>query len=187
MTTQIQIITFSTRPGRVGPHVAKWLATSAREQGIGEIEEVDLADFALPLFDEPNHPRLQQYQHEHTKRWSASVSRADAFVFVTPEYNFGPPPSLVNALNYLNREWHYKPVAFASYGGVSGGIRAVEKAKQLATTLRMVPVLEAVMVPFVAQQISPEGFKPNPQQVESVRPMLAELDKLATALRSLRS
>jgi NAD(P)H-dependent FMN reductase len=185
--SHVQILTCSTRPGRIGPHIARWLADRCRALGVCEIEAVDLADFALPLYDEPRHPRLQQYEHAHTRRWSESVARADAFVFVTPEYNFGPPPSLVNAMNYLGREWHYKPVAFASYGGVSGGMRAVEAEKQLATTLRMVPVLDAVVVPFAAQQIGPGGFEANPIQEGAVQPMLVEVDRLARALRPLRA
>ena len=67
---------------------------------------VDIADFNLPIYDEPMHPRLQKYQHAHTKRWAESVNSADAFAFVTPEYNYGPSPSLVNALNYVYVEWH---------------------------------------------------------------------------------
>lgn len=186
MSTLIQLITCSTRPGRVGPLVTHWLADQARQHAIGEIEVVDLAAQALPLYDEPRHPRLQQYEHAHTRRWSETIARADAFVMVMPEYNFGPPPSLVNAMNYLNREWHYKPVAFASYGGISGGLRAVEAAKQLATTLRMVPVLEAVVIPMVAQQVTDAAFRPSPQQLEAVRPMLVELERVARALKALR-
>src|SRR5437588_355270 len=91
----------STRPGRQGPAIADWFQEFARQHGKFEAELVDLAPVALPLFDEPKHPRFQKYQNEHTKKWSASVAAADAFVFVTPEYNFGPPPSLLNALNFL--------------------------------------------------------------------------------------
>ena len=69
---------------------------------------VDLADFNLPVYDEPNHPRLRQYVHDHTKAWSASVEAAAAFVFVTPEYNYFAPPALMNALDYLLHEWSYK-------------------------------------------------------------------------------
>lgn len=186
MKPLVQILTCSTRPGRIGPHISRWLLEAAAAHDICALEAVDLAEFGLPVFDEPEHPRLQKYQHSRTLRWSASVARADAFIFVTPEYNFGPPPSLVNAMNYLSREWHYKPLAFASYGGVSGGIRAVEATKQLATTLRMVPVLEAVVVPFAAQQIGASGFEPKSQQADAVRPMLIELERLARALQPLR-
>src|SRR6185295_5597150 len=93
----------------------------ATKHGKLDAELVDLRDYALPLFDEPKHPRFGQYEHEHTKRWSAKVKEADAFVFVTAEYNYGMPPSLLNALTYLSAEWAYKAAAFVSYGGVSGG------------------------------------------------------------------
>ena len=81
--------------------VASWFQEIAAGHGQFDASLVDLKDFDLPVFDEPEHPRLQRYVHEHTRRWAASVSAADAFVFVTPEYNFGPPPALLNALNYL--------------------------------------------------------------------------------------
>ena len=125
----LHTIVCSTRPGRVGLPVAQWFYEVARQHGGFDAKLVDLAAFNLPIYDEPKHPVLQQYEHEHTKRWSASVSAADAFVFVTPEYNYGPPPSLLNALNYVYKEWNYKPAAFVSYGGVSGGLRAVQIEK----------------------------------------------------------
>src|SRR3954469_13372335 len=98
---KLHVIICSTRPGRVGKAVGDWFGQAATAHAGFDVELVDLADMNLPLYDEPRHPRLQQYEHEHTKRWAASVAAADAFVFVTPEYNFGPPPSLVNALNYV--------------------------------------------------------------------------------------
>jgi NAD(P)H-dependent FMN reductase len=148
---------------------------------------VDLAEFNLPLYDEPFHPTLRKYQHEHTRRWSASVESADAFVIVTPEYNFNPPPSLVNALDYLYGEWNYKPVAFVSYGGISGGMRSVQAAKQLVTTLKMVPLVEAVTIPFVSQHVDEHGvFAPNELHVKSASAMLTELFRWSEALRALR-
>ncbi|HET8598477.1 MAG TPA: NAD(P)H-dependent oxidoreductase, partial [Castellaniella sp.] len=124
MALKLQVIICSTRPGRVGPAVARWFHGFARNHGQFDVELVDLADFALPLYDEPVHPRMQQYEHDHTKRWSASVAAADAYIFVTPEYNYSAPPTLVNALDFVYKEWNYKPCGFVSYGGVSGGLRA---------------------------------------------------------------
>ena len=109
MAPRLNIIIGSTRPGRLGPAVANWFDGFAREHGAFEPVLVDLADFDLPVYDEPNHPRLRQYVHEHTRRWSASVDAADAYVFVTPEYNYLAPPALVNALDYVLHEWAYKP------------------------------------------------------------------------------
>lgn len=183
----LQIITASTRQGRKGPSVAAWFEQQARKHAMFEIEPVDLAQMNLPLIDEPNHPRLRQYQHDHTKAWSACVERADAFVFVTPEYNFSAPPALMNAIDYLFHEWAYKPVAFVSYGGVSGGLRSVQMLKQLVTALKMVPLVEAVSIPFFSKAIDESGvFKPDEVQNKAASGMLTELRRWADALAPLR-
>ncbi len=188
MKPTLNIIVCSTRPGRVGPAVADWIHQVARENEKFEPHLVDLASFALPVFDEPEHPRLQKYQHAHTKAWSASVNAADAFVFVMPEYNFGPPSALLNAMNYLVREWQCKPAAFVSYGGMSGGIRAVQVTKQLLTTLKVMPMLEAVAIPNVAQHLTPEkSFVPNELHSSSASVMLDELHRWSQAMKPLQS
>jgi len=185
----LQMIVASTRESRKGPAVAAWALERARAHGKFRIELVDLAEVNLPLFDEPKHPRLREYEHAHTKAWSATVSRADAFVFVTPEYDFSPPASLINAVQYLVHEWAYKPVGFVSYGGVSGGTRGVQVTKLLVTTLKMMPMFEAVSIPFFAQYIDTKtgAFNPGEVQEKAATIMLDELLKWATALAPLRS
>jgi NAD(P)H-dependent FMN reductase len=184
----LQVIVASTRDERKGPLVAEWFMGQARRHGRFDVELIDLRDVALPLFDEPRHPRLQQYEHEHTKRWSAIVQRGDAFVFVTPEYNFGTPPSLVNALDYLVKEWAYKPASFVSYGGVSAGLRGVQMTKGIVSALRMVPIPEAVAIPMFPQHIHAETgvFDPGVVQEQASTAMLDELLKMANALAPLR-
>jgi NAD(P)H-dependent FMN reductase len=136
---KLNVIVASTRPGRVGIKIGSWFADYARQHGKFDVELVDLKEVNLPMMDEPNHPVKRQYQHDHTKAWSASVNAADAFILVTPEYNYGLPPALVNALDYLFVEWNYKPAAFVSYGGASGGMRSVQMTKQILTTLKIMP------------------------------------------------
>lgn len=186
---KLQIVVASTRHGRKGPLVADWFLAQAREHGKFDLELVDLAEVNLPLMDEPEHPRLARYEHEHTKAWSARVREADAFVFVTPEYDHGPPASLVNAMQYLVQEWAYKPLAFVSYGGVSGGTRGVQVTKQIALAVRMWPIVEAVAIPFFAQYLDDEtgAFDPGEVQVKAARVMLDELHKVATVLAPLRA
>lgn len=186
MTLRLHTIVASTRPGRVGPAVARWFHAAAEAHGAFDAHLVDLADFALPVYDEPHHPKMQKYQHAHTRRWSESVAAADAYVLVTPEYNFGPTPALLNALNYVYSEWGYKPAAFVSYGGVSGGIRAVQMTKLILTTLKVVPIVEAVVVPFVAQQIKDGAFVPNEIQTTASKEVLAELERWGEALKPMR-
>ena len=105
MSPVLQVIVASTRPGRKGIAVAEWVQQVARLHGCFDVELVDLAEINLPVFDEPHHPRLQQYTKPHTKQWSETVERADAFVFVFPEYNHSFPASLKNALDFLSVEW----------------------------------------------------------------------------------
>ena len=183
MSLKLQVIICSTRPGRVGPSVANWFAEFAAKHEEFDTTLVDLADFDLPVYDEPQHPRLQDYQHEHTKRWSASVAAADAYVFVTPENNYCPPPSLINALNYVYNEWNYKPCGFVSYGGVSGGLRSVQVAKQLATTLKMMPMVEGVGIPMVASLLDDNKvFTSNAHIDSSATTILTALKIWAVAL-----
>jgi NAD(P)H-dependent FMN reductase len=183
----LQIVIASTRPGRKGDRVARWFETRAVHHGGFDVELVDLAEVNLPLFDEPEHPRLRKYAHEHTKRWSERVARGDAFVFVTPEYNYGAPPSLVNALDYLVHEWAYKPVAFVSYGGVSGGTRSVQMTKLTVTALRMMPIPDAVSLPFFARMFAADGtFAPDERQNAAAAAMLDELARWTAAMRTLR-
>lgn len=188
MPLHLQTIITSTRPGRVGPQVARWFNDQAKAHGTFEAELVDLAGFGLPVFDEPKHPRLGQYEHEHTRRWSETVKRADAFVFVTPEYNYGISPALLNALTYLASEWNYKPAGFASYGGLSGGLRAVQSIKPILTTLKMMPVPESVAVPGFGSFLGPDAtFRPSEMMEKGAREMLDELARWAGALKPLRS
>jgi NAD(P)H-dependent FMN reductase len=184
---RLTIIIGSTRPGRAGLPIATWFLDRARLHGGFDVNIVDLAELGLPLLDEPNHPRLRQYRHEHTRDWSAIVDASDAFVMVTPEYNYGYPAALKNAIDYLHEEWHDKPVGFVSYGGVAAGTRAVQQLKQVVTTLKMVPAFEAVNVPFHPQFIGDNGIvEANEIMEQAADAMLDELVRLDTGLRQLR-
>jgi NAD(P)H-dependent FMN reductase len=187
MTLKLQTIICSTRPGRIGPTIGQWFHELAYSQGAFESELVDLAAFNLPVYDEPNHPSAQKYTHEHTKAWSAKVAKADAYVFVLPEYNYCPPPSFSNALNYIYKEWNYKPCGFVSYGGVSGGLRSAQIAKQLVTTLKMMPLPEGVMVQMPWNLLNDaKKFVPEDHHTGSAETLLKELAKWAQALRAMR-
>ena len=185
---RLLVVVASTRPGRVGLPVGTWFHQRAVEHGGFDVEWVDLAEVDLPFFDEPHHPRLRRYQHQHTRDWSARIERADAFVFVTPEYNFGFTAPLKNALDYLNREWAYKPAGIVSYGGVSAGTRAAQMLKQVLTTLKMTPMFEAVSIPFVKQFLDEDGrIRPNETMQQAADAMLDELVRWERSLRALRS
>lgn len=186
----LQVIVGSTRPGRIGLPVARWIFDHAEKHGGFAPELVDLAEVALPIFDEPFHPRLRRYTHEHTKRWSEIVDRADAYVFVVPEYNHGVNAATKNAIDYLVHEWAHKPVGLVTYGGVAGGTRAAHALKPTLAILKMVPLAEGVIIPFVAQFVDGDGenrrFTPSPEIEDGATAMLDALARTAPVLRQLR-
>ena len=184
---QLQIIITSTRPGRVGLPVGRWFTDRARAHGGFKVDVLDLADIDLPFMDEPHHPRLRRYEHQHTRDWSATIDQADAFVIVLPEYNYGYTAPLKNAIDYLHHQWAYKPVGLVSYGGVAAGARAAQMIKQVLTTLKMMPVPEAVQIPFVAQFLDDDrAIRPNTVMEAASTAMLDELARWTDALASLR-
>jgi NAD(P)H-dependent FMN reductase len=184
---RLVVIVGSTRPGRAGEPVAAWFIEQARQDGVFAVDVADLAEIDLPMLDEPEHPRLGRYQHQHTKDWSARIDLCDAIVIITPEYNHGYPATVKNALDCLHGEWADKPIGFVSYGGVSGGTRAVAQLKTVVTALRMVPVVEAVNIPFFTDRIDDTGeFHPNKVTEKAADALLDELARMETALRPLR-
>jgi NAD(P)H-dependent FMN reductase len=183
----LKVVIASTRPGRGGLPVGNWAVERARAHGGFNVEVIDLAEVNLPFLDEPKHPRLQQYEHEHTKNWSKTISAADAFVFVVPEYDYGMPATLLNALHYLTHEWSYKACGFVSYGGISGGTRSVQMSKMVITSLRMMPVPEACSIPFYTKQLDGGVFKGDKGQEDATKLMLDEVLKWTTAIKVLRT
>jgi len=183
----LQIIVGSTRPGRAGAPVAEWFEREADKHGGFDLELVDLAKVDLPMFDEPVHPMRGEYVGQHTLDWSATVERADSFVFITPEYNGGYPAALKNALDYLNAEWRYKAVGFVSYGGVAAGKLAVGQLKQVVTTLRMFPVANGVHIPFIGEKLVDGTIEANEIMAAGVTAMLDELLLIGSPLATLRS
>ncbi|GAA3385738.1 NADPH-dependent FMN reductase [Cryptosporangium minutisporangium] len=186
--SRLQIIVASTRPGRIGLPVGQWVETAAAKHG--GFDEIDLADLGaidLPLLDEPKHPRLGQYTHQHTKDWAARVGAADAFVFVLAEYNHSFTAAVKNAVDYLHTEWQHKPAGLVTYGGVSGGLRAAQAFKPVLQALKVVTLTEAVTIPFVQQFVEDGLFTPNELIEASAGTMLDELGRWGNTLSPLRA
>ena len=181
------VVIASVRPGRVGGSVADWFVPLAKADDRFEVEVADLRELDLPFMDEPEMPGRREYTKEHTKNWSAIVDRADAFVFVTPEYNSTPAPALKNAIDFLYHEWSYKPASFVSYGGVWAGARAVQALKPTLTQLSVMPVPEMVPIPGVSAQLDDEGvFQADDRHAKGAAVMLDSLAKWSEALKTLR-
>ena len=181
------LVIASTRPQRAGKPLADWLTSVIAEHGAFAIDVADLKEIDLPMMDEPEHPMLGRYVHDHTKQWSARVAAADAFVMVTPEYNHSFTAPLKNAIDYLNREWKSKPVAIASYGGVSAGLRAATMLRAVLSALGMVATGTTVSIPMIKTFLSPEReFQANEVVTKAATGMLDELLTLHRALSPLR-
>ena len=184
--TNVAILIGSTRPGRVGESVGKWVFEIAQRRKDARFELVDLADYGLPLLDEPVPPSRGQYSKEHTKRWAAKIASFDAFVFVTAEYNHGIPGALKNAIDFLFAEWNNKAAGFVSYGS-AGGARAVEQLRLVMAEVQVATVRNQVMLSLFTDFESFTKFKPDPRHEASVDKMLDQLLAWADALKPLRA
>ncbi len=183
---RIGVIIGSTRPGRVGEAVGKWTFDIATKRDDAEYELVDIADFNLPLLDEPVPPSRGQYSKEHTKRWAEKIASFDAFVFVTPEYNHGTSGALKNALDFLYAEWNNKAAGFVSYGSAYG-VRAVENLRLIMGELQIADVRAQVMLSLFEDFENYSVFKPREQHEKSVNGMLDQVVSWGTAMKTLRS
>jgi len=182
---RIAIILGSTRPGRNGEAVAKWVYDLARNRKDAEFELVDVAAFNLPLLDEPVPPSLGRYSKPHTKAWASKIDSFDAFVFVTPEYNHGTSAALKNAIDFLYREWNNKAAGFVGYGS-AGGARAVESLRLVMAEVQVATVRAQVLLSLFTDFQNFGVFKPAPLQSRALETMLDQLVAWGAALKALR-
>lgn len=182
---KIGIILGSTKPGRNGEAVAKWVYDIAKKRDDAQFELVDIKDYDLPLYDEPYPAMMQQYTKEHTKRWSEKIKEFDGFVFVTAEYNHSIPGALKNAIDFLSVEWNNKSCGIVSYGS-AGGARAAEHLRQVAAELQMADVRAQVMLSLFTDFENMSVFKPNPRHENSVNDVLNQVIAWSGALKTLR-
>ncbi len=183
---KIAIILGSTRPGRNGEAVARWVLENASQRTDAEFELVDLADFSLPHLDEAAPPSSGQYTQPHTLAWSETIARFDGYVFVTPEYNHSTSGALKNAIDFLYKEWNNKAAGFVSYGSV-GGTRAVEHLRLIMSELQVATVRAQVALSLFTDFKNFSEFAPGPQHEGSLTTMLDQLVAWSTALAPLRA
>lgn len=183
--TKIGIILGSTRPGRNGAAVALWVEKLAQKRSDATFELVDVADYNLPLLDEPNPAMMQQYTKEHTKGWSNKINEFDGYIFVTAEYNHSIPGALKNAIDYLNVEWKNKAVGFVAYGS-AGGTRAVEALRLVAAELHMADVRAQVMLNLFSDFENMSVFTPDPRHEGTLNDVFDQVITWSRALKTLR-
>src|ERR687891_2830527 len=182
---RVAVILGSTRPGRNGEAVAKWIYDIAKKRTDAEFEYVDIKDYNLPLLDEPIPPSLGQYSKDHTKAWAAKIDSFDVFVFVTAEYNHGIPGALKNAIDFLFKEWNNKVAGFVGYGS-AGGVRSVEQLRLVMAELLVATVRSQVQLSLFTDFENFSRFKPAPFQETSVNTMLDQVISWGIALKALR-
>ena len=182
---RVGIILGSTRPGRAGEPVARWVYDIARRRQDAEFELIDLRDYPLPHLDEPLPPSAGQYTKDHTRAWSARIASLDAFVFVTPEYNHSTSGVLKNAIDFLYAEWNNKAAGFVSYGA-AGGVRAVEHLRLVMAELQVADVRAQVAFSLFTDFVNFREFRPDPSKEKAVTAMLDQLVAWGTALQGLR-
>jgi len=182
---KIAVIIGSTRPGRVGESVAKWVYELAKRRTEAEFELVDVKEFNLPLLDEPAPPAMGQYSQEHTKTWAAKINSFDGYVFVTPEYNHGIGAALKNAIDFVYLEWNNKAAGFVSYGS-AGGVRAVEHLRLVMAEVQVATVRNQDALSLFTDFENYTTFKPAAHQEKSVNQLLDQLIAWSGALKTLR-
>lgn len=185
---KLKVISSTVRPGRKGPIVAQWFADHAQKSGLFEVELLDLGAINLPLMNEAVHPIMQQYEHDHTKAWAAKIAEADAFIFVTAEYDYSYPASLKNAIEYLVHEWAYKAAGIVSYSmGPFAGVRAIANLKPDLLSLRVVSLAESVTIPTLGQFLNEDGvFTPSELIQQNTDLMLAQLVRWTKGMKLIK-
>ena len=147
--TVISVIVGSTRQGRFSEKPAQWIFNHLKERADVDARLLDLRDFPMPFFDQavpPAMPGRAPYENEVVKRWTAEIAASDGFVFVTPEYNYGPSAVLKNAIDWVYPEWNRKAAAFVSYGSALGA-RGVQQLRLVAIEVQIAPVRSSVHIP----------------------------------------
>jgi NAD(P)H-dependent FMN reductase len=182
---KLAILTGSTRPGRVNPSVARWVHDLASKRDDAEFELVDIADFELPLLDEPIPPSQGKYSQPHTQAWAAKIASFDGYVFVTPEYNHGISGALKNAIDFVYAEWNNKAAGFVGYGS-AGGVRAVEQLRLVLAECQVATVRNQVALSLFSDFENYTTFTPAPYHEKTLTGMLDQLVAWSGALKGLR-
>ena len=182
---KIGIIVGSTRPGRNSINVAKWVDGIAQNRSDAQYELIDIADYDLPLLDEPIPASAGVYSKPHTLKWAEKIAEMDGFIFVTPEYNHSIPAALKNAIDFVYGEWNNKAAGFVSYGSAMG-VRSVEHLRQIMAELQVADVRAQVMLSLFTDFENFSVFKPDERHTASVNTLLDQVVLWSGALKAIR-
>src|SRR4029077_13038277 len=190
--TVISVIVGSTRQGRFSEKPAQWIFQRLKNRGGVDAQLLDLRDFPMPFFAQPVPPAMPgrpAYENEVVKKWTAEIARSDGFIFVTPEYNYGPSAVLKNALDWVYPEWNRKAAAFVSYGSAMGA-RGVQQLRLTAIELQLAPVRSSVHIPVATLWAHFQGGDVNAglaELEEAAKTMIDDLLWWTAALKAARA
>src|SRR5580704_15357793 len=187
----ISVIIGSIRQGRFSEKPAQWIFQQLRKREAIEARLLDLRDFPMPFFDQPMPPAMPgrpPYEHDVVKKWTEQIAASDGFIFVTSEYNYGPPAVLKNAIDWVYPEWNRKAAAFVSFGGL-GGARSVQQLRETAIELQLAPIHSSVHIPVATLWAHFQGGDVDKELAELETPAKVMIDDLlwwTTALKTAR-
>ncbi|MBB3455216.1 NAD(P)H-dependent FMN reductase [Rhizobium sp. BK313] len=191
--TVISVIIGSTREGRFSEKPANWIFQHLKKRQGVEARLLDLRDFPMPFFDQPLTPAMPgrpAFAHPIVQKWTAAIAQSDGFVFVTPEYNYGPPAVLKNALDWVYPEWHRKAACFVSWGN-AGGARAVQQLRENIVELQLTPIRSSVHIPVTTLMAHYTGGDVDAGLAEldvpAAGPMIDDLLWWTAALKTART
>jgi len=190
--TVISVIVGSNRPGRFSEKPAHWIMQQLNKRDGVDARLLDLRDYPMPFFDQPATPATPgraDFEHEVVQKWTAAIGQSDGFVFVTPEYNYGPAAVLKNAIDWVYAEWNRKAACFVSYGNV-GGARGVQQLRQTVIELQVAPIRASVHIPVATLIAHYRGGDVDAGLAELEAPATAMIDQLlwwTAALKTARA
>ena len=187
--TVISVIVGSTRQGRFSERPAEWILQHLKKRSGVDARLLDLRNYPMPFFDQPVSPATPgraPYEHEVVKNWTAAIAQSDGFVFVTPEYNYGPAAVLKNAIDWVYAEWNRKAACFVSYGSAMGA-RSVQQLRQTAIELQLAPVRSSVHIPVATLWAHYQGGDVDAGLAELGAPAAAMIDDLLWWTEALKA
>ena len=188
----ISVIVGSTREGRFSEKPAHWIFQHLEKRTGIDARLLDLRDFPMPFFDQPVTPATPgrpAFKNEVVQRWTAAIAQSDGFIFVTPEYNYGPPGVLKNAIDWVYPEWHRKAVCFVSYGSAAG-VRSVQQLRESVIETQLAPIRSSVHIPVATLWAHYQGGDVDAGLAQLEAPAAAMIEDLlwwTTALKAARA
>lgn len=174
----VYIIVGSVREGRTAIKIANWLETAIPSFNLEnfQTEVIDLKEWNLPLFSGSHPPATGIYDQPKQQEWADKIAKADAFIFISPEYNHGYSPALKNALDYVGKEWSGKPAAFIGYGSTNGS-RSISQIRQVTSSLSIIDPNAVIEIRDIFKRNKDEKFEANEFEVKGLAALIGKLQK----------